>query len=493
MMLTVFIAMALLFSASQGADAGLKIGVNEGALTYMADTILPIVLEELQKVEIESISTSTGTPIGTVDLNVTDMKITTLDAGTIDIKFVSPYSIKVTMSGASAGATLNWRYRQHIWPHTSDSGSGTITAKKVSATINLDIRTNATDGRPIISTSKVKFKIGKLKIKLHGGASWLYNIFIGVLKPFITSSIDKAVKNELKYLLNVFVNDELAKFPVQMPLGLGIGIVYAFTADPTVTSDSSLVFPSQAEFYPLALGPGQSGHAMNVLPDHATSKVNMFEFIFSEFSAQTLAFSAYKAGAFNQRLTKDDVEGVPGVSVLFETEVYIVYAPRMLTKYGYGKEVSLRFSAFGEPFADFSKEGFDVTFPLTIAFDVKVTDKTTGEEYWDEAFSVDAVANTNGGIGFENNTLFGKVTLANTTLSLHSSNVGTVNVKGLSSTINLALEVGETFVNKILSDGLPIPSIQGLTFVDPLIEWFDDYVAISSSGEYVPPIVNLHH
>lgn len=485
--------LAILFATQINAtDPGLKIGVNQAALDYLTETILPVVLTELQKVEIESVSTEVGTPIGTVDFNVTDLKIASLDAGTISVAIASPHTIKATMSGGLASASMGWSYRQHIWPHTSDAGTGTITAKKVSATITLDISTNKTDGRPIISTSKVKFKIGKLKVKLHGGASWLYNLFIGVLKPFIISSIDKSIRKELKYLLNTFVNEQLAAMPVQIPLGLGMGIAYAFTADPSVTAEGSMVFPSQAEFYPLALGPGQSGHEVGTLPDHATSKVNMFEFVISEYTMKTLAFSAYKAGAFEQRLTKEDAAGIPGTSVLFTTDVYVVYAPRMLTKYGHGKEVSLRFSSFAEPLVSFTESGFQATFPLILYVDVNTTDKSTNQSVWEEAFSVEAICYTNGTLGFDNNTFFGKIIISNTTIGLHSSNVGAVNVKGLSSTIHLALEVGQTFVNNILADGVPVPSFQGLTFVDPTLEWFNGYVGVSTSGKYVVPNVPEH-
>lgn len=486
------LTLAALFCACSGADTGLKIGVNQAAVDYLTDVILPVVLQEVQKVEVESFSTDVGTPIGTVTLDVKDFKITSLSAGTIAVNFVSPHSIKATMEGGLASATLGWHYRQHIWPHTSDTGTGTVTAKKVSATINMEITTNATDGRPIITAPKIKFKIGKLKVKLHGGASWLYNIFIGILKPFIKSSVDKAVKKELKYLLNTFVNEALKEVPVQIPLGLGMGIAYKFTSDPTVTADGSLVFPSQGEFYPLELGPGQSGHTPAALPDRGTTKVNMFEFIFSEYTLQTLAFSAYKARAFEQRLTKSALEAFPAAGALFTTDVYVVYAPRMLTKYGHGKEVSLRFSSFAEPLVSFTESGFGATFPLNIYVDVNVVNKTTNESHWEEAFGIEAIANANGDIDFENNTIFGKISLTNTTISLHSSNVGTVNVKGLRSTILLALDVAQSIVNNILADGVPVPSFQGLTFVDPVIEWHEDYVAISTSGKYVPPVVPEH-
>lgn len=486
-MMMAALALALVLGVSCGADTGLKMGVNEAAVSYMTDTVLPVVLEAVQKVDISDISTEVSTPVGMVDMNVTDIKIESLSAGKITVKFVSPYNVKATMSGALMKATLGWAYREHAWPHTTDKGTGTITAKKVSATITMEIRMNATDGRPIVRAPKIKFKIGSLKIKLHGGASWLYNIFISVLKPIIVSNIDKAVKRELKYLLNTFVNEEFARFPVQIPLGLGIGFAYAMTADPTVAS-ASLVFPSQGEFYPLETGPGHSGHTPVVLPDHATSKVNMFELIFSEFSAQTLGYSAFKAGAFEQRLTKEDAAAVPAASVLFTTDVYAVYAPRMLTKFGRGKETSLRFSAFREPLVDFTESGFDVTFPLIVTIDVNNTKKganVTGD--WEEAFALMVTANTKGDIGFDNNTLRGKIAITNTTIALHSSNVGAVNVKGLSSTIHIALDVAQTFVNKALANGIPIPAFHGLTFVDPIIEWYDKYVAVSSSGKYVPP------
>lgn len=488
-LITATLAVLASLSSCEKIDPGLKFSVNQGALDYVTETILPVVLQELQKVEIESITTDVSTPIGTVVLEVTDIKFTDLNAGTIDVSFVSPHSIKATVSGASASVTFGWRYRQKIWPHTSDRGTGEATARKVSALVSMEVRTNSTDGRPIVRAPRIKFKIGKLKVKLHGGASWLYNIFITVLKPFIVGNIDKAVKNELRYLLNVFVNDELARFPVQIPLGLGIGIAYRLTADPTVTHDRSLVVPSQAEFFPLELGTGHSGHAPAKLPDRGTSRVNMFEFVFSAFTLQTLGFSAYKARALEQRLTKEKAAGIPGAGVLFTTDVYAVYAPRMLTKYGRGKEVSLRFSALREPEVSLIRSGFNVTFPMVIHVDVRVVDKAANTSRWEEAFAITAFANAHGSVGFENNTLHGKVTLVNSTIGLYSSNVGAVNVRGLSSTIHLALDVAQTIVNRILHNGVPVPSVQGLTFVDPIIEWYNDYFAISTSGKYVPPVV----
>lgn len=482
---------ALVFGSSRAANPGLKLAVTQDAITYFKDLFMPYVVEAVLNANISTIEQEVSTPIGTVIFTIDNFKINSLEPGKVNIGFEAPHNIKIALDDASMTASLDWKYREKIWPHPGDSGSGDITAKKISLEAVLEVTVNATDGRPIVTAPRIRFKIGKMSIKLHGGASWLYNIFITVFKSTIVDNIEKAVISVFDHLVDTTLADMLRDIPLTIALTKDIGIDYALAADPVVNSEHTLVVSSQAEFYPVSLGPGHSSLAPPVaMPDHATGVTKMFEILLSEYTFNTFAFSATKTGLIDFRVTKEQADA--NTTYFFSTDFFSFYAPGMVSKYGKDKEISYHFTAQSVPIFDISPKGFTILVPLALTVDVNPGAIPT-HPIWEEAFSLAVDASARGNIDIVDNNIVGTLELANASYVLRSTEVGEVQVKSLGLVVDFVVKELVKMLNVYAAKGFPIPSIKGLSFVDPVIEWKNKFVAIATSGKYVMPTKYLKH
>ena len=96
-------------------------------------------------------------------------------------------------SGTSASMHGNWRYKYSlgfvkIHGHGSFDVSVSGLDFSVSATLGVD-----KDGRPTISSTGCSSHVGYLRIKFHGGASWLYNLF--------HKFVEKQIKSKLQAMM----------------------------------------------------------------------------------------------------------------------------------------------------------------------------------------------------------------------------------------------------------------------------------------------------
>jgi len=97
---------------------------------------------------------------------------------------------------------------------------GNFDASASGATISVSVIIGATaGGQPTIRSTGCTCHINDVGIRLHGGASWLYNLFrdkvAGPLRDILQRKICEAAQNAV----NTNVAGELATLPVKVPLG----------------------------------------------------------------------------------------------------------------------------------------------------------------------------------------------------------------------------------------------------------------------------------
>ncbi len=137
---------------------------------------MPLLQKLVSTLTIPDISGKTGTPIGDIEYSITHIQISQVQVATPVVTLVSADRLQVSLSQLHAHFNLNWHYREHAWPHISDSGS---------ADANVDLRFDLVAALDIDLSQKcaIRFsipsfnpKITHFSLNLHGGASWLYNV-----------------------------------------------------------------------------------------------------------------------------------------------------------------------------------------------------------------------------------------------------------------------------------------------------------------------------
>lgn len=159
---------------------------------------------------------------------MTSISLQSFNLGNDAISILQGQGISVSISNLACSATLNWHYRENSWPHVSDSGSADIDVSGVTASVNM-AGTNS-GGHPQVSVISDSVNVGDLDIHLHGGASWLYGIFVSVFKGQIKDAINKALTSAISSNINNGLNKVLAQLPIAVPIGIFLwnGKVFVF-------------------------------------------------------------------------------------------------------------------------------------------------------------------------------------------------------------------------------------------------------------------------
>ena len=106
------------------------------------------------------------------------LKITSFTKPTADVAVNPGQGLTLSLSGAGVSATGEWRYKyRKAFIKIRDHGSFSASADGVSISVSVSLGKND-NGSPRIAATGCHCSISDVHIKLSGGASWLYNIFI---------------------------------------------------------------------------------------------------------------------------------------------------------------------------------------------------------------------------------------------------------------------------------------------------------------------------
>jgi len=475
------VSCVVLSSKSNGNKVGVKVTVSQGALSYLKDQMLPAAEAAALSATIPDMSSRTSVPVvGDVDVTMKNMKLNRLNVGSSSIDLNSGNAVSVSISDLSMDLTLNWHYRECSWPHVSDSGSGDASTSHSSGRVAFVVGSDST-GHPTAKISSCKLDMSDLDITLHGGASWLYNAIISLFHGNIVDALQDAVCDTLTGDVQKQLDEILADIPVQQPVGNYLAIDYSLSGANgiVITPEQFLIASSAGEFYPRNGHPGGAPGQPVEMPDNVTNK--HFQIFASEFSAESFGFACVKTGLTEMLVTKDMAP--TAAQAFFVTDFYQQYAPGLVDIYGSGKDVAL-FLAIHQSPDIFLTQAKGVDLKAGVEMTVRCQN-TSG--MFEDAFTVlltcdvAAVANVNGTI------ISGELTDVSATATLVSTHVGNVDVNGFNDLIQFALTVGVDAVNTILAKGTPLPSMQGLDFIEPSILYRDGYLIVTTDIKFTPP------
>lgn len=126
----------------------------------------------------------------------------------------------LTWSLTGAGISLhgNWRIKYRVVFPVSNSGSFDASVSGASVSVSVTLGASA-DGEPTIRTSGCTCHIDRVHIHLHGGASWLYDLFMGSVERRLRDNLQSKICDAAQTAVNTDVAGELATMPVRTPLG----------------------------------------------------------------------------------------------------------------------------------------------------------------------------------------------------------------------------------------------------------------------------------
>jgi len=271
--------------------------------------------KSLSSLTIPDISGSAGTPIGSIDYSLSNIKLSGLQIPTSSLTSGSK-GLVVTASGISLHVTANWHYREHSWPHISDSGSCDVSVSSVSLTVSVEVGVDP-KGHPTLSSSGCSFDIGHLDIHFHGGASWLYNLFSSTISDQLKSSLQGQLCSEATSEINTAGNKALESLPVEIQLDKTSEIDYALLAAPLFTS-TYIETNHKGEFFSVQ-DPVEAPYTPPPLPAVTNTSRMMYVWL-TDYIANTAGFVYQEAGFLQYNITPSTVSErnptIPNVVIL---------------------------------------------------------------------------------------------------------------------------------------------------------------------------------
>jgi len=368
---------------------------------------------------------------------------------------------------------MNWRYETDVWPHVSDSGSADVTIDSTTISISASI-TPTSDGRATIAILSDSVSIGNLDIELHGGASWLYQIFVDVFNSDLKSAVASAMQSALSDNVAQLVNSLLETVPVVETIYNNVEVDFGlvnlgFQAGAFVETDHT------GEFYEVS-NPQEAPFDRPVIPDFTPSQ--MILVAGSDFFLNSGGYAFYTAGVLQTLVTPDMV---PSSSPLqLNTSSFCSIVPR-LCKVAPNQNMSLYLNATSTPVISINTSGIQGQFEGTILFNINFDNGTVSP-----AFTLSTSTSLNATAYFiQGSSVGGIVYYIESSLTLLSSEIGSVPIKLLQLEVDYIIKnVVLPQVNAFLATGIELPTIEGVTFVNPQIEYGEQYLSVSTDVVY---------
>jgi len=316
-------------------------------------------------------------------------------------------------------------------------------------------------------------------LSLHGGTSWLYNIFLKNFKDSIEKAAQNALNTQVSTAVNTVINNALQTLDLQVPIGT-YGVMFDSTLQ-SVQNTPSLVMTVGTAGRLFAKGyPDYSG-SPSAMP-YTIGSDKMMEVFVSDYTLNTAGFAFNQVGMFNFLVTKDLLPSV--ISWVFNTTNLQFFIPQLYSKYpNCGLQIDM--TVANPP-------------TVTIAQNVGAEMSVIGEAIFQviqpnnktvvNAFGLDLNVLLDVEAGIVGNNITATLSFKSANVTVGFSTIGSLDVSLLSSLVTFLFQYGIVPIgNMFAKQGIPIPAVDGLTLQNPVVVYQNGYFAVRSDFTFVPP------
>eukprot|EP01100_Stratorugosa_tubuloviscum_P007197 TRINITY_DN300_c4_g1_i2.p1 TRINITY_DN300_c4_g1~~TRINITY_DN300_c4_g1_i2.p1 ORF type:complete len:692 (-),score=289.78 TRINITY_DN300_c4_g1_i2:245-2320(-) len=447
---------------------GLKVTFQQSLFDELTSKITPLIEKKLMETSFPPITGVTDIfLIGNVDWTISNLKFTNLNFDQNSLKIVAGDGLIFQVSNGGGKMVCDWKVKQENWPHASDSGSATITISKLSLTLKTGVHSE--NERIAIQILDLNLDLGHLDIDVDTFLGWVIDLFLEIFNGVIKSVVENVVVSILRIAFDE-IDQVLQKIPNIIPLGpieFDVSIPYG----PVSSSKLYFMTPTIASFYPTS-NPQPSPYQPVALPDNETS--NMVNILVSEAMLNSFTYSLYKSGVLS--LTLDPSNS----SHLTNTDDWKLIVPELSESY----------------------PNTPIDFQVVVTQTPQITIATTGGSLelisdWNyyvissngnsRTLVLTLEATASGGLDFfiiqnattGQNILVGNITSLSFNFAQKYSTIGRINLAFVNSAIKIAIGTILAIVNPFLTNhGIPLPSLNFLTFPQPNFIYKQHYFAI---------------
>lgn len=456
---------------------GIRGSWSQKGIDYAREIAVGIISASVKKVTLPDIKFDKDSISGEITNLVCD-----------DFKVLSSKSTLEAGTGIALGASIavscsaDWNYRENIWPHIPH-GSGSVDLATSSSSLDVSIGVITVDQKPNVKALSCAANVDITTLDFHGGLTGdILNLFKGLIKDHIHSAMDTDLCNTFDSVVSGAFNKVLDSFTYSLMLDLpgafNISTAKFGLMDTPVVASDYVGVNLQGEVVNRD-HPATPPFSPNPLPTFDASDADhMLQLYISRYVFNTGAWVFFEAGLEKIVITPAMVPSSFPFKLNTSDPTFSSIAPGMAQKYP-DTGVELLFASTSYPSVNGNTSVANLTAPVSISFAAATSPSPS--------FAFELACTIVGGLtaDIQGQLLIGQLTELQCPLTLVKSDVGTVDVAGLSLLVSSVLNsVALPAANKILAKGFPIPTLEGVEFVNSQLNFGDGYVELATDLKF---------
>ncbi|GAA6090610.1 bactericidal permeability-increasing protein-like isoform X1 [Tachysurus ichikawai] len=441
---------------ASGTNPGAKIRVTQKGLDYELQNSIKHLREKLETIQIPNMSGRAEALFMGVSYRVSSMRIEDVSLFSTAVVLVPGTGVSLSISMAYICLKGNWEVENHF---IDVDGWFTLSIFdiRISTTIGVS---NDGQGHPRVYAASCSASIGQVKINLHGGSSWLYQLF--------DSYINSALLNSLQPQICTLVTEALNS--INPHLKTLNEFDYSMVGSPFV-SYSGIDLGIQGEFY--NIWQHQESPFSPTPFSLPAQDSKMLYIALSPFTLNSAGFVYNNAGVLKLYITDDMIPS--SCPFRLDTKTFGIFIPQIAKKYP-GLKMEFLLKAAKEPNISFEPNLMTLEASSTVSA-YAIQPKAT----LPPLFILNMNARMSALIYISGLKVVGNVTLKRINLTLNTSNVGPIQVKLLDNVVWTILnDAVIPRVNALLKNGYPLPAIGGINLRNTQLQILKDYVLIGT-------------
>lgn len=290
---------------AESVNPGAKIRLSQSGLNYGAQVAVDILNDKITKFKIPDLKNNVDFAGGKVEYEVKNIKITGIKKPSSSVTVVPVKGLTWTLANLNVDLSGEWHYIFRMgFIKISDGGTFEASVTDVAGTSSALLSENPNTGGLTIQSTDCVIIIPNLKITVHGGASWLYNLFIDQIEEPIRNSLQTLLCAEARKAIDENAGRELSTMPVTVKIGRDWLLDYRLVALPQYTPSYMQSF-HKAEFFQIN-DKTEAPFQPDALPDSVPFD-RMVTLWLSDYILNTAGNAMYNHGIFKHTLTARDL------------------------------------------------------------------------------------------------------------------------------------------------------------------------------------------
>ncbi|XP_061583942.1 bactericidal permeability-increasing protein-like [Cololabis saira] len=470
-MLICFLTLVALIPTSSSINPGVKVRLTEKGLEYGRVLGIAALQQKLKSIKIPDFSGKQKvSPIGKVEYSLTNIQIVNVGLPQSSVALVPGTGVGMSVANALISLHGNWgvKFLQVI----KDSGTFDLNVNGLTISTSIGIKSDAM-GRPEVSSGNCAASVGSARVKFHGGASWLYNLF----SQFIDKALRNAMEQQICPLVSKAVSDlnpHLKTLNVVAKVDQYAEIEYSLVSSPNI-SKPAIELNLKGEFY--NIGKHQEPPFAAAAFSLPQQNNKMLYIGISAFTANSAAYVYNKAGILSLYITDDMIP--KGSPLRLSTRTFGVFVPEIAKRYP-GLMMKLLVKAEKNPITTFEPNNMTVQATAGVTAYAIQPNGTLSPLF---VLNVDTSVTTN--MVVSGMKLAGSVSLNKMTVTLGTSYVGQFQVRSLDNILQLLMKmVVIPRVNVQLAKGYPLPALGKMSLQNTELQVLKDFMMIGTDVQF---------